>query len=108
VITFTEVEFQLSAAHFYANKNWSDQKNREVFGACFTQFGHGHNYILKIQFEKNLTELEIQHVKNSLHPLLKEFDHQHLNMTIPEFKNSIPTTENIALLLLQKIKGVRE
>ena len=36
-----------SSGHRYAHPNWTDEKNKEVFGPCFSEHGHGHNYILE-------------------------------------------------------------
>ena len=36
------------AAHRYHRKDWSEEKNREVFGACNNPHGHGHNYELEV------------------------------------------------------------
>ncbi|MFD1143198.1 6-pyruvoyl tetrahydropterin synthase family protein [Larkinella insperata] len=35
-----------NAAHRLFNPAWSDEKNREVFGACANVNGHGHNFEL--------------------------------------------------------------
>jgi len=36
-------------------------------------------------------------LKRVLQEVLEEFDHYHLNLDTPYFKDAIPTTENIAL-----------
>src|SRR5437867_3551392 len=35
-----------AAAHILCRDDWSDEKNREVFGACTTD--HGHNYVIEV------------------------------------------------------------
>src|SRR3546814_13838202 len=37
-----------NAAHKLENPNWTDEKNREVFGKCANKNWHGHNYQLFI------------------------------------------------------------
>ncbi len=53
---------RFSASHRYHRDEWSDEKNREVFGACNNPFGHGHNYELEVtlagQPRDMLNELE--------------------------------------------------
>ncbi|WP_413581567.1 6-carboxytetrahydropterin synthase [Bdellovibrio sp. HCB288] len=95
-----------SAAHLYHQPLWSSEENLKNFGRCFTEHGHGHNYTLEVGF--HLTEGEVQvkleEYKSLLKNLTSFLDHEHLNFVIPEFKTTIPTTENIALYFLEKLK----
>ncbi|HEY8271887.1 MAG TPA: 6-carboxytetrahydropterin synthase [Pseudobdellovibrionaceae bacterium] len=95
------VTSSFSAAHFYRQKKWSSLENQICFGKCFTEYGHGHNYRLEVGFQTPqalLLDLQ-QLVKAITDPL----DHQHLNFVIAEFKDLVPTTENIAKYLLKKL-----
>ena len=38
-----------NAAHKLYNKNWSNERNREVFGKCSNENYHGHNYELIVK-----------------------------------------------------------
>jgi len=93
---------QFCAGHRYWRPEWSPVKNREVFGACASENGHGHNYSVEVTLSGpvdpvtgmviNLTEVDrlIQaHVIECL-------DHKNLNMDIPELAGRIPTTEVLA------------
>ena len=91
-----------SSAHFYKNPNWTDQQNREAFGACFTEYGHGHNYRLQVEF--NCPSEAVSAVKELLSRECASLDHQHLNFAVEYFSNHIPTTENIAIYLHQRLK----
>jgi 6-pyruvoyltetrahydropterin/6-carboxytetrahydropterin synthase len=97
---------QFSSAHFYHQPLWDEEKNKKTFGRCFTEFGHGHNYILEVGFRTE--ELAIENDKKNYVALLKKLtsvlDHEHLNLVIPEFKTTIPTTENIVLYFVEKLK----
>jgi 6-pyruvoyltetrahydropterin/6-carboxytetrahydropterin synthase len=33
------------------------------------------------------------------------YDHRHLNYEVPEFRTSVPTTENIAVAIWQRLEG---
>ncbi|MES3038418.1 MAG: 6-carboxytetrahydropterin synthase [Bdellovibrionota bacterium] len=95
------ISFKLtfSSAHFYAQPKWSAEKNLQEFGKCFTPMGHGHNYVLEIDCEANAEAIKAQAKK-----VVETLDHQHLNFVIPEFKDVVPTTENIAIYISKKIK----
>ncbi len=36
--------------------------------------------------------------------VLAAYDHKHLNLDVPEFKNAIPTTENIAIAVWKRLE----
>lgn len=96
-----------SSAHFYRQPTWSEEKNRQVFGRCFTEHGHGHNYTLEVGFRvssDNLIQIRPTY-QRLLSELTAPLDHEHLNHVIPEFKAKNPTTENIALYFLDKLKA---
>lgn len=95
------LEIHFSCAHFYHQRKWSREKNQQVFGKCFTEYGHGHDYKLKAEFP-GLTE--ISGAKAALASLREELDHQHVNHVIPEFRDQIPTTENMLLLCLERLQ----
>lgn len=95
-------EFNFSSAHRYNQPQWDEKKNKEVFGACYNPFGHGHNYrlVVGVEWTKDSPEaLLVEKIKN----IVAGLDHRHLNHEVPEFKSTIPTTENIALYLAKKI-----
>ncbi len=88
------LESEFSAAHFYNQPLWSKEKNREVFGRCFTEFGHGHNYLLKSEWVVPSLN-DIVELRKQVESIVSKVDHEHLNFVIPEFENKIPTTEVI-------------
>lgn len=95
-----------SSAHFYAQSRWSEEKNKQKFGRCYTPYGHGHNYVLEVGFKTNEQDFlqDKEFYQETLKKLTDHLDHEHLNFEIPEFKSKNPTTENIALYFLDKLK----
>lgn len=94
-----------NAAHRLHNPSWDEQKNEEVFGKCNNVNWHGHNYELIVRLVgepdpdtgyvydmKLLSDLIKKHVTD-------KFDHRNLNLDVEEFKNLIPTAENIAVVI---------
>ena len=98
-----------SSAHFYKNDDFSNAENKKNFGRCYTQYGHGHNYSLEVGFslKLSLSDQELVQQKTNLEQILQKLtnplDHEHLNFVIPEFKKTIPTTENILLYFEKKM-----
>lgn len=101
---------QFNAAHRLYNKNWDEQKNDAVFGLCNNKNFHGHNYrlIVKVTGEINQETGYVMDTKLLskfiLNEVIEAFDHKNLNMDCPEFKDLIPTVENIAVVIWNKLR----
>lgn len=97
--------FEFAAAHFYQNPLWTPQKNKEVFGKCYTVHGHGHNYKLELEVDigKRTPNNAKKTIRERVLPIIHNIDHSHLNFDIAYFKTLIPTTENISLYLKDQI-----
>ena len=94
-----------NAAHRLHNPEWSDEKNKAVFGLCNNPNFHGHNYelIVKVTGEPDLDTGYVMDMK-VLSNLIKEnvldrFDHKNFNLDTHEFKNLNPTAENIVVVI---------
>ncbi|MCB0353913.1 MAG: 6-carboxytetrahydropterin synthase [Bdellovibrionales bacterium] len=48
--------FEFAASHRLYRPEWSDQRNREVFGKCANPNGHGPNYRLEVQVSGELNQ----------------------------------------------------
>jgi 6-pyruvoyltetrahydropterin/6-carboxytetrahydropterin synthase len=99
-----------NAAHRLYRKDWSFDKNDEVFGKCNNPNFHGHNYELIVSVTGDI-DLETGYVIDMkvLKDIIKEevedaFDHKNLNVEVPEFKELNPTAENIVVVIYNKIK----
>ncbi len=99
-----------NAAHRLFRKDWSDEKNLEVFGKCSNPNYHGHNYELEVGVTGS-TDPETGFVIDLalLKSIIKEeveipFDHKNLNVEVSEFKDLNPTVENIARVIWNKLR----
>lgn len=110
---------RFSAAHRYHRPEWSDERNRQVFGPCANPHGHGHDYLLEVTVEGEVDpvtgfSVDLEMLDAVLREQVMEpLDHQHLNHAVADFAPGglIPTTENILLLLWNtiepRLQGVR-
>lgn len=98
-----------NAAHKLYNNNWSIDKNYQIFGKCSNQNYHGHNYEFIVSVTGNINPItgfviSIDFLKKIIFTEIEnKFDHKNFNLDIPEFKILNPTTENIAILIWNKI-----
>lgn len=100
-----------SAGHHYRRPEWSDERNRSVFGNGMNP--HGHNYRVEVAvggevdrdtgFVVDLEKLDAVLAEVVRVPL----DQQDLNRVIPEVESGqmTPSTENLALWLWTRLEG---
>ena len=103
------LDSNFSSAHLYERKSFTKKENQKIFGRCFSEHGHGHNYKIEVGFkisptakDSELINLE-KSLKQRLVKLTNPLDFSHLNYMIPEFKDTVPTTENILLYFEEKL-----
>jgi len=98
--------YLFSASHRLHNNHMPEGWNRATYGKCNNPFGHGHNYQVEITVSGavdprtgmvcNLVDLDgFVHAE-----ILERFGHQNLN-TLPEFKDVVPTTENLCIRIYE-------
>ena len=94
-----------NAAHRLHNKNWSDEKNQEVFGKCNYPNYHGHNYELIVSVTGEINPetgyvIDMGELKKVIKNEIEErLDHKNLNLDVPHFSNTIPSAENICIYI---------
>lgn len=99
-----------SASHYYWNDSWSAEQNERVFGRCANRNGHGHNYTLEVTVSGEPDPVtgfvvDLKGLKDVMErEVLSAFDHKHLNLDVPEFKQANPTTENIAVAVWNRLE----
>ena len=101
---------EFSASHFYHNPQWSEEENRRAFGKCANLNGHGHNYTLEVTVKGEVDPVtgfvvDLKELKDILNrEVVDAMDHRHLNKEVPEFATKIPTSENIAIAIWQRLE----
>ena len=100
-----------SASHYYWNPAWTEERNRAVFGRCANRNGHGHNYTLEVTVAGEPDPVtgfvvDLKWLKDVMErEVLEVYDHRHLNLEVPEFAETIPTTENMAIAIWKRLAG---
>ncbi len=100
---------EFSASHYYHNPEFSAEENQRIFGKCNNPNGHGHNYTLEVTVKGEVNPrsgfvVDLKQLKEVLHrEVLDAMDHRFLNKEVPEFFTRIPTTENLAIAIWQRL-----
>ena len=98
-----------NAAHRLYVKSWDDAKNEAVFGKCSNPHFHGHNYELIVNVTGKIDPItgyvmDMKVLKDLIKVEVEDaFDHKNLNEQVPEFEDLIPTAENIAVVIYNKL-----
>ncbi|MEZ4915964.1 MAG: 6-carboxytetrahydropterin synthase [Chitinophagales bacterium] len=109
MVYLTRVE-HFNAAHKLHVDEWSEEKNKEMFGKCCNPYFHGHNFeiFVTIKGKPNPTTGFIMNVHDLSKIIKKEvverFDHKNLNLEIEHFKKVQPSSENFVMLIWDILK----
>jgi len=97
--------YRFSASHRLHSARFSEDENTRLYGKCNNPFGHGHNYVLEVTAEGpvdrgtglilRLAELD-RLVRDRV---LNLFEDRNINLDVPQFRDLVPTTENIAKVI---------
>lgn len=99
---------QFSASHRYWLPELSDAENVRRFGLGSRFPGHGHNYVLFVSLAGELDEYGMVQNLSTVKQVIKrevinQLDYSYLNDVWPEFQQILPTTENIARVIWQRL-----
>jgi 6-pyruvoyltetrahydropterin/6-carboxytetrahydropterin synthase len=103
--------YQLSASHRLHATSLGEAENRELYGKCNNPFGHGHNYVVEISVRGPVDEATGRAVNpDALDRLVRErvlaaLDHRNLNADVEAFRETVPTSENLAIEVVRRLKA---
>jgi len=87
----------------------SEEENTRLYGKCNNPFGHGHNYVLEVTAEgpvdprTGLLLLPFELDSLVRERVLRLFEDRNINLDVPQFRNLVPTTENIAQVIAELV-----
>jgi 6-pyruvoyltetrahydropterin/6-carboxytetrahydropterin synthase len=103
--------FDFCASHRLHNPALSDRENEEIYGKCNNPNGHGHNYGLEVTLagdpdpETGMV-LELSILKRIVEEeICERYDHKNLNLDVPDYKEVIPTAENMLVVIWDRLVG---
>jgi len=102
--------YLFSASHRLHSDEFSAEKNANVYGKCNNPHGHGHNYRVEVtvggQVDPKLGMVcdlvELDTFVNSA--IIERYSLENLN-TQPEFKEVVPTTENLSIEIFSRLRA---
>jgi 6-pyruvoyltetrahydropterin/6-carboxytetrahydropterin synthase len=99
---------KFSASHRYWLPDLDEVQNRQLFGPSSWFPGQGHNYIMYISLVGEIDQYgmveNLSTVKRVIHQeVTSQLDYAYLNEVWPEFKETLPTTEQVARVIWQRL-----
>lgn len=99
---------EFSASHRYWLPQLSEAENIQQFGSCTKAPGHGHNYVVYVSLVGDVDKYGmVQNLSDVKRVIKQEVTNQlnfsYLNDVWPEFQQTLPTTENIARVIWQRL-----
>ena len=98
------------AAHRLENPDWSEERNREVFGLCASPNWHGHNYDLDVTVEAELNPetgfvMDLVDLKDLVErEVVEDLDHKNLNLDVEWMRGVITSTENLVVGIWRRLE----
>src|SRR5690242_16466175 len=102
--------YRFSASHRLHSAHLPEEENCRIFGKCNNPYGHGHNYVVEVSVSgnvdpatgmiANLADLDSFVEREVIEP----FDHKSLNEDVAEFREIVPTTENVCKEVFARLK----
>lgn len=99
-----------NAAHRLYRRDWSNEKNEEVFGKCNNPHYHGHNYEVVVSVTGEIDPdtgyvIDMKELKYLIREQVEQYmDHKNLNEQVPEFKIFNPTAEYISVVIYNRLR----
>ena len=108
---FLTIRTHFAAAHRLARPELSQEENDRIYGKCARPHGHGHNYLVDVTVRGAIDPrtgmvCDLSALQRLVDDLVVEpFDHTFLNKDVPFFAECVPTAENIALHIADRLAG---
>jgi 6-pyruvoyltetrahydropterin/6-carboxytetrahydropterin synthase len=107
-IFITRIE-HFNAAHKLYNPDWTEEKNKAIFGKCANQNYHGHNYELHVTVKGQVNQ-ETGYAINAktlsdiiIAKISDKADHMNLNIDVPFMAGKMTSSENFAIAIWDEI-----
>lgn len=105
------LRYHFAASHRLHSHELSEPENDRVYGKCNNPFGHGHNYVVDVTVggtpDAQSAMLVPREVLDGFvqREVLDAFDHRNLNEEVAEFRDTVPTTENLCIEIFRRLRA---
>jgi len=108
---FLTIRTHFAAARRLARPELSQEENDSIYGKCARPHGHGHNYLVDVTVRGQIDPrtgmvcdlAALQQLVDDL--VVEPLDHTFLNKDVEHFATTVPTAENIALYIADRLQA---
>ena len=103
--------YRFAASHRLHSEKLSEEENGRIYGKCNNPYGHVHNYVVEVRVSgpvnaatgmiTNLADLD-EFVNREV---IEAFDRRSFNEDVAEFREQVPTTENVCIEIFRRLKA---
>jgi len=99
-----------NAAHRMYREEWSEEKNKEVFGKCANPNWHGHNYDLFVTVKGEITFatgylIDLKDLKVIINDhVIEKLDHKNINKDVDFMAGKMASTELLCIEIFNQLK----
>jgi len=99
-----------NAAHRLFKKEFSDEKNLEIFGKCSNPNWHGHNYELFVTVKGEINQdtgllINLKQLSEIIRLYITDkIDHKNMNTEVPFMTGKIASTESLAEAIWKELE----
>jgi 6-pyruvoyltetrahydropterin/6-carboxytetrahydropterin synthase len=110
ILTTLTRKYHFSASHRLHTAALSETENARVFGKCNNPYGHGHDYELEVTLNGRVNAdtgqiVPIERLDDYVRErVLARFSNRYLNVDVWEFRNLVPTTENVLIVITRLLE----
>ena len=104
-------KYTFSASHRLYTDHLSFEENQDIFGKCANPNGHGHNYGLTVTVSGSVDDMtgyvmSLCDLDDTVRRyVLDAYDHRYLNVDVDDYFDLVPTGENIAKRVWERLSG---
>lgn len=101
--------YKFCASHRLHSTALSMAENSRIYGKCNNPYGHGHDYLLDVSIAGDVDQttglvIRLATLDDMVQKeVLVDLSHRNLNHDVPEFLHQVPTTENLALVIADRL-----
>ncbi len=110
VLTLTR-RYRFAASHRLHSYELSPAENARLYGKCNNPYGHGHDYVLEVSVGGKIDPetgvlVRLKDLDDLVETeVLKLFRNRNINLDVPPFREVVPTTENVVLVIAQLLEA---
>lgn len=109
-MVFVTRRAEFSASHVCRIRSLTDAENHEIFGDAANPNGHGHNYVFEVTVAGEPDPatgmvMDLSRLKEIIaREIVEPMDHRFLNYEVPPFDSVVPTAENVAREIWERLE----